>query len=175
MIETPRLILRQWREADRAAFAAMNADPRVMAHMPALLMRDQSDALMNRLGAAIAATGAGMWAIERRSDRAWLGFCGVQPVTFDCPARGGHEIGWRLARAHWGAGYATEAATAAMAHAFGAMDLARMHTFTVPDNWRSQAVMTRISMVPAPELDFEHPNLPPGHRLRRHVMFLKDR
>ncbi|QMW23816.1 GNAT family N-acetyltransferase [Sandaracinobacteroides saxicola] len=174
IVETPRLILRQWKESDREPFAALNADPRVMAHFPALLMRGQSDALLNRLGRMIAETGSGLFAVERKSDRAFLGFTGIAPVPFETVLAGETEIGWRFARAHWGMGYASEAAAAVLSFGFAARGLARIVSFTATDNLRSQGVMARIGMRRMRDLDFEHPNLPPGHRLRPHVVYVAD-
>ena len=170
MIETERLVLRQWREADRAPFAALNADPEVMAHFPTLLSRRESDAAVDRQVAAIAATGRGFLALERRADGAFLGFVGVQPTGPTLPFGGDPEIGWRLARHAWGQGYASEAAWAALADAF-ARGAARVVSFTATGNVRSQAVMARIGLERRPELDFDHPALPPGHRLERHVVW----
>ncbi len=174
MIETERLILRPWREADRAPFAALNADPEVMEHFPAVLTREESDAAVDRQVAALAAHGSAFLALERREDGAFLGFVGVKPIAADLPFGGDPEIGWRLARHAWGRGYASEAAQAALAHAF-AREAKRVVSFTATANARSQAVMARIGLQRRPELDFDHPALPRGHRLERHVTYALDR
>ena len=173
MIETARLILRPWREADRAPFAALNADPEVMAHFPALLTRQESDASVDREAAHIAAHGRGFMALERREDGAFLGFVGVKASPADLPFAGAPEIGWRLARHAWGRGYASEAARAALADAF-ARGAQRVLSFTAATNGRSQAVMARIGLERRPELDFDHPALPRGHRLECHLVWALD-
>ena len=170
MIETERLLLRQWREADRAPWAALNADPEVMEHFPARLTREESDAAMDRQVAGIAERDRGFMALERRADGAFLGFVGVKPSAADLPFDRAPEIGWRLARGAWGFGYASEAARAALADAFG-RGAARVISFTAVPNTRSQAVMVRIGLQRRPNLDFDHPALPQGHRLDRHLVY----
>ena len=174
MIETERLLLRPWRDADRAPFAALNADPEVMAHFPAVLTREESDAAVDRQLAVIAETGRGFLALERRSDGAFLGFVGVKPSPADLPFDRAPEIGWRLARHAWGFGYASEAARAALDDAW-ARGAERVVSFTAATNARSQAVMRRIGLERRPELDFDHPALPTGHRLERHVVYAAER
>ena len=170
MIETERLVLRQWREADRAPWAALNADPQVMEHFPALLTREESDRAMDRQVALIAAQGRGFMALERRADGAFLGFVGVKSSPAELPFDRAPEIGWRLAQRAWGCGYASEAARAVLADAF-ARGATRVVSFTAVTNARSQAVMARIGMERRSDLDFDHPSLPQGHRLERHVVY----
>ncbi len=174
MIETPRLILRQWQDSDRGPFAAMGADPEVMAHFPALLTRAESDALIDRLHAGIAERGWGLWAIERRADGEFLGWTGLNPVTFPCPVENDVEIGWRLARAAWGQGHAREAALAALAFGWE-LGLARIVSFTVAANTRSWGLMQRIGLDRREDLDFDHPRLAAGHPLRRHITYAGNR
>lgn len=171
MIETERLILRGWREADFAPFAALNADPEVMRHFPATMAREDSDALAMRIGQHIDEHGWGLWAIERRDDGAFLGFTGLAHPRAPHPMEGQVEVGWRMARHAWGHGYASEAARAALAFGFGTLGLAEIVSFTATENARSQAVMRRIGMVRDPARDFDHPSLPRGHRLERHVVY----
>jgi RimJ/RimL family protein N-acetyltransferase len=170
VIETERLILRQWREEDRAPWRAMNADAEVMRHFPAPLTAEQADAIMDRERDRIAVSGVGLWAVERRADGLFLGFVGLCPAGAALPLAGEWEVVWRLARHAWGQGYASEAARAALAHAFEGMGLERVVSFTATTNLASQAVMRRIGMVPVPAEDFDHPALPQGHPLRRHVV-----
>jgi RimJ/RimL family protein N-acetyltransferase/uncharacterized cysteine cluster protein YcgN (CxxCxxCC family) len=134
VIATERLILRPWAERDREAFAAMNADPAVMAHFPKVLDRAESDALLARLMDRWRGGGIAFGAAERRSDGALVGMVGLARVLFPGPVEGSVEIGWRLARAHWGRGYATEAAGAWLAHGFSAMGLREVVAFAVPEN-----------------------------------------
>lgn len=175
-LETPRLWLRGWEEDDIAPFAAMNADPRVMAHFPALLMPGQSLDLAVACHRHIEEHGFGLWALERKATRSFIGFCGLKLVSFDGPLHGRVEIAWRLARNHWGQGLAHEAAAAVLAHGLGrrkdgGLGLDEILAFTVPANSRSVALMQRLGMARREELDFEHPILAPGHRLRPHIVY----
>jgi RimJ/RimL family protein N-acetyltransferase len=170
-IQTERLLLRGWRDDDREPFAALNADPEVMEHFPGTLDRGESDALVDRIEARWRADGVGLWAVERRSDGQFLGFAGLAPAPFEAHFTPAIEIGWRLARMAWGHGYATEAARAVLAHALGALALDDVVSFTVPANTRSRRVMERIGMTHDPADDFDHPRFPPGHRIRRHVLY----
>ena len=170
MIETPRLILRPWREADRAPFAAMGADPEVMAHFPALLSRDESDAMVDRIGLMMADQGFGFWAVERRDSGDFIGFCGLNRVNFACPVTDEVEIGWRLTRTAWGQGFAREAALACLDWGFG-HGLTRIVSFTVPANVRSWGLMERLGMCRRADLDFDHPRVADGSPLKRHVVY----
>lgn len=169
-IDTPRLRLRQWRAADRAPFAALNADPRVMAHFPGTLDRAASDAIAERCEALIAERGWGFWAVERRDSGDFIGFVGLNVPTAALPFSPCVEVGWRLAHSAWGQGLASEAARAALAAGFETLGLAEVVSFTALSNRRSQAVMERLGMRRTAE-DFDHPVLPEGHPLRRHCLY----
>ena len=175
-LRTERLILRPWREEDLKPFAAMSADREVMEYFPSTLTREESDAVARRLMAYIDEHGFGFWAVELPGEASFIGFTGIQQVMFDAPfvpeppARA-VEIGWRLARPFWGKGYASEAARAALAYGFDELGLPEIVSFTAMSNLRSQAVMKRIGMTRDPADDFDHPNLPEGHPLRRHVLY----
>lgn len=175
MIGTERLILRNWKPSDLAPWAAMNADPEVMEHFPATLSRAEAEAVAHSLQSAIDHQGWGFWAVERRDDGAFLGFTGLKAVPERVPFAPAVEIGWRMARHAWGAGYASEAARAALAHGFEVLKLPRIVSFTATTNLRSQAVMERIGMTRRPDLDFDHPALPRGHRLEQHVVWASER
>ncbi|MDH4608250.1 GNAT family N-acetyltransferase [Pseudomonas sp. BN102] len=170
-LDTPRLRLRTWRDDDLTAFAALNADPEVMRHFPACMSREESDALAARIRQHFQDHGFGQWIVERAGDGAFVGVLGLQNVSFEAPFTPAVEIGWRFMRPHWGQGLASEAAQAALAFAFERLLLAEVVAFTVPANLRSQAVMERIGMQRDFDGDFEHPGLPPGHPLRRHVLY----
>lgn len=169
-IETPRLRLRQWRDADYAPFVALNADADVMRYFPAPLTRAESDAMADRCRTLIAGRGWGLWAVERKLDAAFIGFVGLHEPAAALPFSPCVEIGWRLAREAWGAGLATEAARAALAYGFGTLGLDQIVAFTTLENRRSRAVMERLGMRgDAP--GFGHPALPPGHPLRPHCLY----
>jgi len=170
-LRTPRLLLRHWRESDLAPFAAMNADPAVMEHFPSLMTRAESDAFVGRIEAAFEENGFGLWAVEVSATGEFAGFTGLALTRFEAPFTAAVEIGWRLAVEAWGHGYATEAALAALAYGFGDAGLEEIVAFTATTNARSQAVMRRIGMSHDGRDDFDHPSLPTGHRLRRHVLY----
>lgn len=170
-IRTERLLLRRWRESDRAPWAEMCADPAVMEHFPSTLDRARSDAMVDRIDSHFAAHGFGLWAVEVLHERSFIGFVGLQRLDYDAPFTPAVEIGWRLARAAWGHGYATEAARAVLDHAFGVLDLPAVVSVTVPANVRSIAVMERIGMERVADGDFDHPKVEAGSPLRRHVLY----
>jgi len=170
-LPTDRLLLRRWRPSDRAPFAALNADPEVMRWFPVTLSRDASDALADRIETAFERDGWGLWALEERASGRFLGFTGLARPGFEAHFTPAVEIGWRLARDAWGRGYATEAARAAAAFAFGEAGLDALVSFTAQGNERSRAVMRRLGMRHDPAEDFDHPGLPPRHPLRRHVLY----
>jgi RimJ/RimL family protein N-acetyltransferase len=168
---TDRLLLRRWQPSDRAPFAAINRDPQVMQHFPSLLNRRQSDQMVDRVEAHFERHGFGLWAAELRAAHEFIGFIGLSIPRFDAAFMPCVEIGWRLAAAHWGRGLATEGARAVVCHAFAFLKLGDLVSFTVPVNMRSRRVMEKLGMAHDPAEDFDHPNLPPDHPLRRHVLY----
>jgi RimJ/RimL family protein N-acetyltransferase len=170
-LRTDRLRLRRWLPTDRAPFAALNADPRVMEHFPAALSREESDTLVAGIEAHFEQYGFGVWAVEIPSFTSFAGFIGLSIPRFEAHFTPCVEIGWRLAAEHWGRGYATEGALAALTFGFQTLGLGEIVSFTVPGNLRSRRVMERIGMVRNPADDFDHPALPEGHRFRRHVLY----
>ena len=172
MIETPRLILRRWRDEDRAPYAAMMADPEVGYWLGGSLTRDAATVQIDRFEVELATSGWGFLALEHKADGAFLGAAALRPVHEPLPPAPAVEIGWRLAPAAWGRGFATEAAAALLADGFRRRGLAEVIAFTAWSNRRSQAVMERIGMARDPTRDFEHPNLAVGHPLRPHIVYL---
>jgi len=170
-LRAERLILREWRDSDRAPFAALNADAQVMEFMPQLLDRAGSDAMADRIAAHFAEHAYGFWAVEVAGVAPFIGFVGIALPGFTAHFTPCVEIGWRLAREYWGRGYATEAARAAVEDGFGRLALPEIVSFTVPHNQRSRAVMERIGMIRDPMDDFDHPSLAEGNPLRRHVLY----
>lgn len=168
---TARLHLRAWRDEDRAPFRAMNADPRVMECFPSVLTDAQSDALFDRIVAHHAQHRFGLWALELPGTADFIGFTGLSIPAWNPPFGACVEIGWRLAYDHWGQGYATEAGRAALAHGFGVLHLDEIVSFTAALNHRSEHVMQRLGMRHAASDDFDHPALPSGDRLQRHVLY----
>lgn len=171
ILTTDRLLLRPWRGADRAEFARMNADPRVMEFFPARLTRPESDAMLDRVSAHWEKHGFGWWALERRENGAFLGFTGLLVPSFTAHFTPCVETGWRLLAEHWGLGYATEAARASLDHGFNRLGLQEIVSFTATTNLRSRRVMERLGMTRDPADDFDREIIPPGHPLRPHVLY----
>lgn len=167
-------MLRRWRAQDREPFAHLTADPQVMRHMfPGPLSRAQSDALVDRIETHFETHGFGLWALEIPGITAFAGFVGLSIPSYQAPFTPCVEVGWRIAHAHWGQGYATEAAAAALAYGFDVLGLQEIVALTVPDNLRSRRVMEKLGMTRDLQGDFEHPILPADHALRPHVLYRK--
>lgn len=169
-VDTPRLRLRPWRAADREPFAALNADPQVTAFLLAPISRKASDASIDARQAQHVERGWSNWAVELRASDAFIGCVGLSVPRRVLPFSPCVEIGWRLARAHWGQGYATEAARAALRVGFESLRLPEIVSFTAVGNLPSRAVMERIGMQDARQ-DFDYPGHPEGHALRRHCLY----
>ena len=175
MIETERLILRPWKDADRAPFVAMSADPAVMETLGGVLSEAEALGYVERSQNGIRWFGYGRWVVERREDGAFIGVVGLMPIYWRLPLPAGFEMGWRLVRDVWGQGYASEAAKAAIADGFERGGLTEVFAFTSLPNLRSQAVMARIGMQRAATLDFDHPALAQEHPMRRHLVWMQRR
>lgn len=171
MIETERLLLRGWIDADKAPFHAMCNDPAVMEYLGPPMSREDVDAAVARQNGLLADVGYCFWAVERKADRAFLGFCGLKPGAAGTPIEGRIEIGWRLAADHWGRGYAREAAAASLAWGWANSSADSMWAITVPANSRSWGLMKRLGMTRWQELDFDHPQPGLDERLKRHLTY----
>ncbi len=171
ILHTDRLILRPFADADRDAYAAMMADPEVGYWLGATLSRAEADAQVDRFMAASDAPEPGFLALEARANGAFLGAACLRRVQAGHPMAGYTEMGWRLARAAWGTGFATEAARALMDFGFGTYDLKQIVAFTAVTNNRSRAVMERLGLSRRHALDFDHPALPADHPLRAHLVY----
>jgi RimJ/RimL family protein N-acetyltransferase len=170
MIETERLILRVWRDEDHAPFAAMCRSPAVMAHLGDLMDDDQVAAAIARTRGFQASHGYSFWAIERKADGAFLGFCGLKPGTVG-PIEGEVEIGWRLREDAWGQGYAREAAQASLDWGWANLDTPKIMAITTPANTASWGLMIRLGMTRRADLDFGHPQFQPRDRLYEHITY----
>lgn len=172
MIRTPRLLMRRCRDDDRGPFATLNADPVVMQHMTATLTLNESNAFVDRIEACWDERGLGLWAVEVAGVAPFVGYVGLWPAD-DVAGAGAVEVGWRLAREHWGHGYATEAAREALRFGFEQIGLDEIVSFTVPRNERSIRVMERIGLRHDPAGDFDHPRVDPDMHpdLVRHVLY----
>ncbi len=170
-LHTRRCVLRQWQDRDLAHWAAMNADPEVRRYFSAPLTPEQAAHEATLCRNAIAQRGWGLWALEVPGEFAFAGFVGLNVPHFDAPFVPAVEIGWRLPRAAWGRGYATEAAQAALEFAFTQLKLAEVVAMAVPTNAASLRVMQRLGMRRDESADFDHPRVDAGHLLRRHVLY----
>lgn len=169
-LKSPRLLLRPWLASDLVPFAALNADPQVMRYFPAPLSREESDRLAASIQARLSAQAWGLWAVSVEDGEPFIGFVGLNIPTDDLPCNPCVEIGWRLAAAHWGQGYAPEAAALVARYAFRQLHLEELVAFTAEINRPSRRVMEKIGMSHHDEY-FDHPALPATSPLRRHVLY----
>jgi RimJ/RimL family protein N-acetyltransferase len=170
-LHTSRLRLRAWRDEDLPLFAELNADREVMEHLLGPLTRSQSDALVGRITEHFLREGFGFWAVEAPGVSGFIGMVGIGIPSYTAPFTPCVEVGWRLGRQYWGQGFATEAARAALEFGFKTVDLPETVALTVPSNARSRAVMAKLGMVRTASDDFDHPLVPAGHPLKRHVLY----
>lgn len=149
----------------------MNRDPAVMEYFPALLSYEESDAIVDRIEMRFVDRGFSLWAAELRQSGEFIGFTGLSIPAFQAAFTPCVEIGWRLAAQYWGNGLATEGARAVADYAFAILKLPELVSFTAIGNVRSRRVMEKIGMMRDPAEDFDHPSMPEGHPLRRHVLY----
>ncbi len=173
-LRTERLLLRRWRDSDLEPFAAMNADPLAMEHFPSTLSRAESDAFAEHIERELERHGYGLWAVEMPGESPFVGFVGLIQVSDLMPFAPATEIGWRLARDHWGRGLAAEAARAAIAFGFDQLALAGIVAMTATSNARSRRLMERLGMRRDPTEDFTHPKIAAGDPLAAHVLYRLD-
>ena len=169
-LETERLRLRQWTQADKLPFARLNRNKRVMEFFPYALSRLESDTLAEKIMGTFAQRGWGWWAVDVKGKHDFIGFVGLNIPSADLPFQPCVEVGWRLDYPYWGYGYATEAANAALAFGFDTLGLDKIVSFTALINKRSEAVMKKLGMHRAAET-FMHPSVPEGNRLREHCLY----
>jgi RimJ/RimL family protein N-acetyltransferase len=170
-LQTPRLLLREWRDDDLDHFAVLSANPVVMEYLSPVDSRAASDLIAARVREHFARHGFGFWAVELPSVAPFIGVVGLATVAFQAPFTPAIEIGWRLAPDHWGHGYALEAAAAALDDGFGRLGLDEIVAFTVPANHGSQRLMHRLGMTHDDRDDFDHPRVPAGSPLKRHLLY----
>ena len=170
-VKTEHLLLRPWRDEDWEPFARLNADPRVMEFFPGVLTRPESDQVVQRILTHHEERGFGPWAVSLPDEADFIGFIGLFQVPFEAGFTPAVEVGWRLAYDFWNKGYATEGARAALKYGFETLHLNEIVSFTAVNNLRSRRVMEKIGMYHDEKSDFDHPKLPEGHALRRHVLY----
>jgi RimJ/RimL family protein N-acetyltransferase len=164
-------VLRPFTDVDRDPFFELNTHPLVVESLGSSPSRDESDAMVERYGEELGREGWGLWAVEIAGGTPFAGMVGLHRVNPALPCAPAVEVGWRLHPDHWGHGYATEAASAALDFGFGEAGLDEIVAFTTTVNTRSQAVMSHIGMTRDVGGDFDHPSLPEGSPLRRHVLY----
>lgn len=169
IVETSRLILRQWKESDHEPYIQMNQDKEVMEFFPSTLTRDESLAQIVRLSEHIAEYGYGFFAVEKKDNHQFIGFTGLSNPRFQTDFTPCVEIGWRLSKANWNQGFATEAAKVCLQFGFDNLKLSEIYSFTSVHNTRSEEVMKKIGMIK--EGEFDHPSIEDGHFLKRHVLY----
>lgn len=169
-LRTPRVLLRQWKDSDTDAWSAMNADPEVRRYFPSLLSRTEAKGEADRIRASITQRGWGMWALEVPGVHPFAGFVGLNLPGYEALWMPAVEIGWRLAPAAWHRGYATEGAAAALHFAFTQLELPQVVAMSAPANGPSHQVMERIGMLRDADADFDHPRVPDGSPLKRHIL-----
>ena len=169
MLETDRLILRQWSDNDLAPFSEINRNKEVMEHFPSILTHEETVKFYNRTVSEFSEFGIGLYALELKSDGKFIGYTGFHHFDFDAEFSPGIEIGWRLDSRYWNHGYATEAAKACLDYARINHLFNEIYSFTTVGNHRSERVMQKIGM--SRVCFFTHPSLPEGHKLKPHVLY----
>lgn len=170
-IETERLKLRDWCDADRAVFATMNADRDVMRYFPATQSAVESNASVDRCMARIKHDGFGFFAAELKATGEFIGFIGIQKAPDYLPCAPAIEIGWRLSPKVWGQGLAPEGAKACLTYAFDVLHTDEVISITTHTNTPSRRVMEKIGMIRDEAGDFDHPMVPEGSPIRAHVLY----
>lgn len=168
-IETERLVLRDWRKEDLPVFIQLNQDPAVMEYFLKPLTEKETFAFYDRIREEFEEYGYGLYAVEMKESRAFIGYIGLHRAIFEADFTPCWEIGWRLQQSAWGNGYATEGAWACLQDAFSRLKLAEIYSFTSRLNLRSQRVMQKTGMQKVGE--FDHPLVPEGHPLLQHVLY----
>jgi RimJ/RimL family protein N-acetyltransferase len=164
-------VLRQWNDSDVGPFAEMNADPEVMRYFfGPMTYEEASDAIL-RMRAALDQRGWGIWAVE--VDGTFAGMVGLNIPRWHLPFSPCIEILWRLRKRYWGLGIAFAAAKQAIEIGSSKAGLGEIVAFTTPSNLRSIRLMERLEFNRDTEGDFDHPAVPEGHILRRHVLYRK--
>ena len=171
ILETERLILRTWEEADVTPMAAIDQDPKVCEFLPGLGTLEATREGISRIKNHYAEQGFSKYAVELKSTHEMIGFVGLSVPSFEAHFTPCVEIGWRLASPHWNQGYATEAAKAVLDYAFMTLGLDEVVAFTVPANLASRRVMDKIGLHYCPDDHFEHPKLAKNHPLCQHFLY----
>ena len=171
ILETDRLILRTWVDADLESMFAINQDPKVMEYFPELQDLETTKKLMIRINNHFEKYGYTVYATERKDSGEFIGFIGLFTREFESHFTPATEIGWRLSSNHWGQGFATEGAKAVLDYAFRKLKIPEIVSFTAAGNAKSIRVMQKIGLQHNEADDFEHPKLDDTSPLKRHVLY----
>ncbi|AIF81567.1 N-acetyltransferase GCN5 [endosymbiont of Acanthamoeba sp. UWC8] len=171
IIETERLILRTWSDEDAKAYFDINQDPKVVEFLPHKLTMQQVKDFISAMNDQYKKNNYTLFAAELKETKELIGFIGLGYTDWQAAFTPCTEIAWRLSSLHWGKGYATEGAKAALNYGFYRCGLKEIVSFTVPMNKRSIRVMEKIGMQHDGAGDFAHPKLPPDHKLSKHVLY----
>lgn len=170
-LETDRLILRDWKEEDLPSFARMNNDPMIMEFFPRRLTEKDSERLVERFQKHIDEHGFGLYAVESKKTKSFMGFTGLQNIEIKVPFAPAVEIAWRLDYEYWGKGYGTEAAQRVLGHGFEGLKLKEIVGYAVYDNMRAISLMEKLGMKRDTGGDFTYPNLSKDHPLGNFVLY----
>ena len=170
-LETERLILRGWQDSDLEPFSTITADPEVRRYYPNVLTKDETRLVIERIKSHVEKEGFGLWALELRETGEMIGYTGLSKPTIEAHFMPCVEIGWQIAKHHWGKGYAPEAAIKALEDGFSRLNLNEIVSFTSKLNSKSIRVMEKMGMLRNPKDDYMHPLLPDGHPLKPHVLY----
>lgn len=170
ILDTERLILRNWKDSDLMPFIELNMDSRVMEFFPNILSEDETRAMVCRIKKHIEENGFGLWAVEIKETGEFIGYVGLSTVNFKEDFTPCIEVGWRLACRFWGKGYAQESARECIKYGFNRLNLKEVFSFTSVLNTKSINVMQKIGMKYMKE--FDHPNVETNNKLRRHILYV---
>jgi len=171
LFSSQRLGFRNWLPRDIGPYVRLSADAEVMRYFPKTKTREESEALIERSILKIEQTGLGLFAVDRLDTTSFIGFIGFSEIQYEAFFTPCTEIGWRLAKEHWNLGFATEGAKACLKRARDKHKLEEVFSLTSTLNEPSENVMKKIGMQSVGE--FDHPKVPDGHELRRHVVYKK--
>jgi RimJ/RimL family protein N-acetyltransferase len=169
VISTPRLLLREWVPSDTAPFIAMNSDAEVMQYFPSVLTANETCSMIERIMEGFTKNKFGLYALEEKATGHFIGFTGFAIPSFESSFTPCIEIGWRLQKASWGRGFATEAATACLEYGFKKLQFPEVHSFTATVNRPSENLMKKLGMKKTSL--FNHPRIESGNWLCQHVLY----
>ena len=152
---TDRLLLRQWKDSDFEAFAAITSNLEVMQYFPKLLNRDETYAWIDQVKYLLDVKGWGLWAIELVETQEFIGCVGLHSQVDKFEFSPCVEMGWRLDPKFWGKGYATEATNAWIEYAKNQLNVHTLYASAHTENIASQNVLKKCGFIQKSEYQFE--------------------